>query len=518
MIYNKIIIIGAGHNGLVCANYLTKSGFKVTLLEKNKQIGGAVVTEELFPGSLFSTYAFFCYLFSSKIIKELELKKYGFDIIHVDPYRFHPFLDNNYLVLWGDVEKTQQEFSRFSQEDAENYPLWIDFWYKCAKLFHPYLFKPGTSLSDIRNNLDNEEDFDLFDFITNSTMNDLINKFFKNEKIKTTFVHCQDVGDPDLPGSLLANIYYRLGMLNNSDDIGLIRGGAGNLTQSLFKSAENLGVEVRLNSEVKEIVVHHNKVIGILLTDGTFIEADVVISNLDPKSTFLKLMKKVEISKSFFVNVEQLATNVAYGKFHAVLKGLPDAKKYLGEDYDVSQLGMIKLCPDFLTYKNSWAEAQQGKFPRIPIMDICIPSIYDTSLTHKGKHTISIWISFFPAGGQLSNSERNSYVHFSIIFQLEKYFPGFSALVESWTLITPKDLEDTLGLTDGNIRHLNMQPSQMFNLRPCQELTDYSTPIHGLYLCGAGTYPGGEITGIPGYNCAKKVINDASEGESNVRN
>ena len=506
---HDVIVLGGGHNGLVTAAYLAEAGLDVLLLERRELLGGACVTEELFPGYRFSTCSYICHLLQTKVIEELELRRYGFEVYHLDPFRFQPFPDGRRLLLWDSVVRTQEEIARFSPRDAERYPEWLEFWKRAAGIVHPYFLTPPPTLDEIVTRFEAGDERKFLDRLRSISMKDLVEHFFESEAVRGTFVQAHDVGDPGAPGSAWCYAYIKSNTFGRPEDIGIVRGGMGGISRALAESARSRGAILRNGVEVERILVEDGKAAGVGLNNGTEIRSRVVVSNADPKRTFLKLVDGASLDGDFLRRVQGLRTEAAYLKFHAALNGLPDFTAYFEEDFAPHFLAHVEICPSIEYFESSWSDARHGRPSRTPVMEVQIPSVYDSSMAPRGHHVMSIWVLYTPVDLREGTWDtRREEVGEHLIDTLSNYAPNLRDVIVHWSLFTPLDIDRRVALTDGNIRHLDMVPDQMFDNRPLFGWAHYRTPIANLYLCGAGTHPGGEVTGAPGHNAAAAILSD----------
>ena len=506
------VIIGAGHNGLVAGTYLARAGLRVLLVERRDIIGGACVTEELFPGYRISSCSYICHLLQEKVINDLELPKHGFEVYQLEPGRFHPFPDGRYLVNWKDQHQTAEEISRYSSHDAQAYLEWSHFWERAGKLLHRYFLTPPPTYAEIMERVRGTEDEALVETLLTRSMMDLVEDYFETDIVRAHTLSAQDIGDPRAPGSPLCYAYMKVNLFSAPGTVGIVKGGMGGITQAMARSAQAAGVEIRSEAEVAQILVENGEAGGVVLDNGEEIRSRMTISNADPKRTFLSLLPGETLEPDFRRQVERLSTNASYLKFHAALNELPDFSHYLGPNFDPHYLAQVKICPSVDYFEQSWRDAQAGRPSRTPMMDVQIPSVYDPTLCQPGHHVVSIWALYAPSRlREGSWADKRQEVGEHLIDTLTTYAPNFRRALVDWTLFTPLDLEQRVGLTDGNIRHLDIIPHQMFARRPLPGWAQYRTPIPQLYLCGAGTHPGGEVTGAPGHNAAQAILADLSQ-------
>jgi phytoene dehydrogenase-like protein len=508
------IIVGGGHNGLVASHYLAKAGKKVLVLERRDFVGGAVVTEELWPGYSVPTCSYVCYVLQPQIIDDMRLRDYGFFVHQMDPSYFLPFPDGRRILSWHDEASFAAEIAQFSSRDAEALPAYRDVRRRMASLVHRWLLKPAPSYEQMLDDARKTGDEDLLKRMFTGSLAGLLEEYFESPQVQGFFAMAWDAGDPDAPGSLLSSVFPAISFFSRPEDTGIVSGGMGAITQAMAKSVQADGVEIRTASEVEEILVDDGNAQGVRLVDGSEIRADLVISNADPKRTFLTLLSEKVVSSEFREQVKSLKTNAAYLKFHAALDELPDFTHYFGDDYDPRYLAYTNIRPSLDAARKSWSDASSGIITDSPLLSIQIPSVHDRTLVPNGGHVMSIWVQYAPVDPvdgtweQLRESTGEA-----LIDVMAQYAPNIRDVIRDWTLFTPRDIEKRVGLTDGNIRHIDMVVGQVFDQRPLPGYADYSTPIDGLYLCGAGTHGGGEVTGAPGYNAARAVL-QASAGKS----
>ena len=319
---HDIIILGGGHNGLVAACYLAQAGMDVLLLECREFLGGACVTEELFPGYRFSACSYICHMLQTKVIDDLELRKHGFEVFPLEPSRFSPLPNGRSLSLWDDLERSQEEIGRFSKKDAESYPKWLDFWRRSAGLIHAYFLKPPPTISEIAERVRDTKDEALFDRLLTANMKDLVDQFFESDTVKGTLIQAQDVGDVSALGSAWCYAYIKCNMFSAPENVGIVKGGMGSITQAMAATARERGVRLKTGAVVNHVLVEDGTAIGVVMQDGTTIHSDTVVSNADPKRTFLKLVEPEHLEPAFVRRIKKLKTGAAYLKFHAALKGL----------------------------------------------------------------------------------------------------------------------------------------------------------------------------------------------------
>jgi phytoene dehydrogenase-like protein len=509
------VIVGGGHNGLITSSYLARSGMRVLVLERRDFVGGAVITEELWPGYSVPTCSYICYVLQPKIIDDMALREYGFDVHQLDPYSFMPFPDGRRIIGWQDESAMAREIAAFSERDAEAFPRFREVRTRMASIVHRFLLRPAPSVADLVDSVRGAEDEPLLDRLLFGSLTDLLDEYFESPEVKAAFVMAWDAGDPDVPGSLLSAIHPAISQFSRDEDVGVVVGGMGGITQAMARSVEAAGVTIRTAAEVAEILVENGRARGVRLVDGEEIAAGLVVSNADPKRTFLKLVPEDALPAAFRHRVARLKTDAAYLKFHAALDELPDFSRYLGANHDPRILAYINVRPSLDYARKSWHDAINGRVTDCPILAIQIPSVYDRTLVPQGGHVMSIWVQYAPVNPvDGSWDDLREQTGEGLIDVMAQYAPNIREVIRDWVLFTPLDIERRVGLTDGNIRHIDMIGGQLFNQRPLPGWSDYKTPVEGLYLCGAGTHPGGEVTGAPGHNAAHAILHDLAAVQS----
>jgi phytoene dehydrogenase-like protein len=516
------IIIGAGHNGLVTAAYLGKAGKKVLVLERRHLVGGIAATEEVFPGFKFSTCTHLASSFSPDIIADLELKKHGLEILPLDPLLFAPTLTANPLLFSRDGAKTAEEIGRFSKADAAKFDHF------CALIKKLSFFLGalnGLSLPDGANaggvNLPElvklgwkfhrlgEKEMYEFLRILPMSMADLLNEWFESDLLKAALaggsVLASFVG-PRQQGTAFNFLHHQLGASNGAlRAAGFVRGGIGNLPQAIVRAAEHVGVTIRIGAEVTRILTKNGTAIGVVLGSGEEISATAIISGVDIKRTFLQLMEPTYLDPEFLLQVKNIRSRGTVAKINFALDTLPQFRIAQGKSANLG--GIIQIGPTLDYLERASDDAKYGRFSKQPFLEITIPSVTDPSLVPSGKHVMSVWMQYAPYHLRESSwdGERDA-LGDTAVNVIEEYASGFKDLILHRQVLTPLDLEQTFGLTEGCIYHAEMSLDQLFFMRPVPGWARYSTPIENLYLCGSGTHPGGGITGLPGYYAAKRIL------------
>ena len=499
------IVIGAGHNGLVCASYLAQDGLSVLVLERLDRTGGAIVGETIHPGFTVPYCPYVCHMFQGKVIEELDLPRHGYATYPYDPMAFQPFPDGSYLMSWHDDRQTQDGIRRLSERDARAFPAWNAFWERAAGILYRYFFTEPPTFAQVTADVRGTPDEEVWETMLTVGVSDLLDLYFEDDRVKAFFVEAQDMGDPSAPGSVFSVAYIMwMRRFNKPEYFGIPKGGMNAVAAALTGAAQARGVEIRTGVSVERVLVEDGEARGVRLVGGEEICSAVVVSNADPKRTYLSLVDSQSLDDGFLKRITNLRTRANCVKFLAALSDLPDFSRYLGAGYDPKLTTYVRICPSVAYFQASWDACKQGRPAAHPLIRMQIPSLWDATLAPPGQHVVSCWTLYYPRHpvGE-SWDEARERVAESIISTLCDHAPNFRDTLIAWTLRTPEDIETATGMTDGNIRHIDVVPSQAFSRRVA-----YRAPIAQLYLCGAGTHPGGEITGAPGHNCAQAILRD----------
>ena len=504
------IVIGAGHNGLTCAAYLARGGMKTLVLEATDRVGGACVTEELFPGFRISTASYSLSLLLPEVVKELGL---DLDVRSKEPVAFAPFEDGGGLCLWGDRAKAAEEIARFSPHDAEAYPRFEELFDEAARRLRPLLSYPATR-KQARRAFRKSEVEDLFARTVDGSIADLCEEYFETDVMQGLMASQGIIGSaagPRTPGSAYVFLHHAFGeAAGRSGAWGFVRGGMGAITASLRAVLEEAGGELRLESPVSAIKTDtHRRAAGVVLASGEEIDAPVVCSNADPKRT-LELMPRAGLPPEFVEDVELLPSEGTVVKVNCALSGLP---RFTGMS-DASSpgpehLGTITIAPSIAYLEDACRAAAEGRPAERMFCEAWIQTASEPELAPEGKHTLSVFAQYAPY--RLADStwdERRDEIGDLVLASIERFAPGLTDLVEDRLVLGPPDLESRFGLTGGNIFHGEILPDWLFDKRPAAKWHRHRWPLPGLYLCGSGAHPGGGVTGAPGRNAARAVFED----------
>jgi phytoene dehydrogenase-like protein len=501
------VIVGGGHNGLVASFYLARAGLKTLVLERRPWVGGACATEELFSGYRVSSCSYITWNLQQKVVDDMDLeKRHGLERHPIDPIPFVPFRDGSHVAYWLDDDQTMSEIAGVSPQDAKRYQEFNEFWHRAAGLVYPFFLREPPSLTEIWEHAREVGEERLLERLLTSSIADVLGEHFSDLRVTGLTLVC-DVGDPYAPGSAWSEAWWHTSEHNGSLP-SVVTGGQGAVTQAMAASAQLHGVEIRTGAEVGSIVVENDVAKGVRLADGEEIRSRLVLSNADPKRTYLKLVEPDALPEGFAERVRRISTRAACLKFHAILDRPLDLSRYMGDDYDPRYSTYVTICESGLeTYRRAWYEAQHGQIPRAPICHIQVPTAYDRTLTDESGEIVSIWALYAPSRPAEGTWDgRREEAAEALIDYVTEFVPNFRTDMRDYLLFTPHDIEERTGITDGCIRHVDMIPSQLYDQRPMAGASGYGTPIEGLYLCGVGTHPGGEVTGAPGHNAAHAVL------------
>jgi phytoene dehydrogenase-like protein len=519
------IIIGAGHNGLVTAAYLARAGRRVLVLEKRELVGGCAVTEEIWPGYRVSTASYLTSLLQERIIRELELPRYGYQVDAKDPAFFSPFPDNRYLFMWQDRAKTLAEIAKFSKYDAGVFPDYEAHLERLSEVVESLLFTtppefpprgPGDFIDYLKlvakvHKLARKEIVGLVKIFTKSAA-DFLDDWFESDEIKVTLATDGVIGangGPRSPGTAYILLHHVMGSVGGHRGLwGFVRGGMGAVSNAIAESARSRGVEIRTNAPVEKIIVKNNRATGVVLHGGEEIQAGIVASNLTPQLTFLNLLDPQELPSDFLEAIRKYRSQGTSCKINLALSGLPNFHALPG-DHGPQHRATMHICPSIEYVEKAWDDAKYGRPSQSPLLELTVPTLYDPSLAPVGKHIMGIFLQYAPYTLRDANwDEMREPFAYRVFDLIEEYAPGFRSLIIEKQVLTPLDLERRFGLTGGNIFHGEMSLDQMFVMRPVAGCARYRTPIRGLYLCGSGTHPGGGVMGAPGYNAAREILKD----------
>ena len=516
------IIIGGGHNGLTAAAYLARAGKDVLVLERRYVLGGAAVTEEVFPGFKFSVCSYVVSLLKANIIRELMLPKFGLELLPLES-TFTP-LDNDYLMRTADPDETYREMYRHSPRDAETYTRFGPLMGQIGMAVRPILetippnairpsFPDLSAMKKLLNHFKtlSSEQFEYLTKLMTMSSADFLDEWFEFEPLKATMSASGIIGTfmgPRSPGSAYVMLHHYMGDIDGAFRAwGFQRGGTGAVSMAIARSAEYFGAKIMTEAPVEKVIVNNGRAIGVALKNGDEYKADKVISALDPKLSFLKMVDETDLPNDFVTDIKNFRIRGSSGKVNLALDALPEFTCLPGNGPHLR--GAISISPDFDYIEKAYDDAKYGNFSEVPYIDIIIPSVLDPEMAPPGKHVMSCFVQYAPynINGGWDDQKREDFGDV-VINALARFAPNIKDIILHRQVLTPADIESTFGLTEGNIFHGELTLQQLFALRPAVKWANYKTPITNYYQCGSGTHPGGGITGSPGEMAAKKIIKD----------
>lgn len=520
------IIVGAGHNGLVCAFYLARAGLRVRIVERRGVVGGAAVTEEFHPGFRNSVASYTVSLLQPKVIADMKLVDHGYKVIERPISNFLPQEVGGYLKLGGGLEKTQAEFRKFSDKDAEALPAYYEALENVADVLRDLALQTPPNLGDgMKTLIDGarqgrrlskmplDQQRDVLDLFVKSARG-FLDSWFESDAVKAAFGFDAVVGNyasPDTPGSAYVLLHHVFGEVNGKRGAwGHSVGGMGAITQAMAKVCEMAGVEISLDAPVSRVLVDGGKAAGVRLEGGEEIAAGIVIANVGPRILYERMIDPADITPEFRRRIKAFKAGSGTFRMNVALSELPRFTA-LPQEGEHHQSGII-IAPTLDYMDRAFTDAKQFGMSRKPIVEMLIPSTIDDSLAPPGCHVASLFCQQFAPelpDGRSWDDEREQAADL-IVDTVEAYAPGFRASVLGRMILSPTDLERKFGLAGGDIMHGNMSLDQLWSARPVLGNAAYRGPIEGLYMCGAGTHPGGGVTGAPGHNAAREVLADRS--------
>jgi phytoene dehydrogenase-like protein len=520
------IVIGGGHNGLTAAAYLARAGRKVLVLERRHVLGGAAVTEEVFPGFKFSVCSYVVSLLRPEIIRDLDLPRHGLEILPLDG-TFTPMPDGDYLWRVNDHAKTRREIARHSRLDAEAYDEYGKAMVEMARFVKPILdMTPPDPMS-----LDPRElrkllflggrfralpDGDRYNQIQLMTMSaiDFLDQWFETDVLKATMSASGIIGTFQgvrSPGTAYVLLHHYMGEIDGAfRSWGFARGGTGAISNAIAAAAREAGVEIRTEAPVARISVGKGQASGVVLANGDELSADLVLSSVDPNLTFLKFMDADrDLPADFVDEIRRYKYRGSSGKVNFALDALPNFSCMPGPGPHLR--GAISISPGVDYMERAYDQAKYGEFSRRPYMDMVIPTLTDPSIAPPGKHILSCFVQYAPyhlKGGNWDD-QREAFGD-TVVDTIAEYAPNIRDIILHRQVLTPLDLEREFGLTEGNIFQGELTLEQLFFARPVPGWAQYKTPIRNLWMCGSATHPGGGIMGAPGRNAARRILGQRS--------
>ncbi|MGH9369069.1 MAG: phytoene desaturase family protein [Thermoanaerobaculia bacterium] len=524
------VVVGGGHNGLTAAAYLARGGLQTLVLERREIVGGCCVTEQIAPGCRASTTSYIASMLRPEVIRDLDLPAHGLRMVPCDPALLVPFPDGAVLPWWSDRSRTAEEIARHSPADAKTFVAVDGELKRLARYLQPYFLEPPPDveargprrwrelwkLGRRFRAISGEEIAGMVSFLTGS-LGDFLDRHYESDRVKTLMLANSlygKHGGPYQPGTALGLLFHLLsgGVDQTQGFYGHVLGGMGAITQAMASAARAHGAEIRTGTNVVRIDARGGHLRGVVLEDGTEIPAKIVLSNADPKHTFLSLVDASELPDEFRARVKGIKMDGPCAKVNLVLSEEPRVHG-MPRDFPASQRALFTLVPSLDFAERSYDAAKRGEIPAELWVDCVVASNVDASLAPPGRHVLTCFVQYVPyrLAGSSWDAERER-LGDRVVSRIGAYAPNVPGSVVARQVLTPLDLERTYGLTEGNIFHGDLNLEQLFFLRPVPGWSGYRTPIRGLYLCGAGAHPGGGVTGAPGHNAARQVLRDRKRG------
>ncbi|HET9723660.1 MAG TPA: NAD(P)/FAD-dependent oxidoreductase [Actinomycetota bacterium] len=523
-----VVIVGGGHNGLACAAYLARAGLDVLVLERRDVLGGAAATEEPWPGYRISSGAYVVSLMPPRVVDELELKRFGYEVSIITPDYFVPFPDGTSLTLWGDTTRDAANIARLSRGDAEAYVRFDRYFDRVAKLLKDLLFvvPPDLRLSDLpawvwtAGKMRSWAGRDIAEVVRLFTMSaaDFLDEWFEDDRVKGALATQAIIGawcGPMTPGSAYVLMHHWIGEIDgHAGAWGWVKGGMGGVSSAIAHSAQAAGAEIRTGAEVQRVAIAGTgRTVGVELTDGSLVRARRVVSSAHPITTYLDLIGEDRLPAQVVRDVKRYRTRSGSVKVNVALGELPTFPSW-DQDGDPHR-GLAAVSPSIEYLERAWDDAKYGRMSEHPYIEVVFPTAHEPEgLAPAGKHVMLGFSQYGPyqlREGSWDEGGREEYAR-RALGALGTFAPNLEAAVEEVEVLTPRDIEERFGLIGGNIMQGELTPDQMFSLRPIPGYGDYRTPVPGLYLCGSGTHPGGGVMGVPGRNAARVIVRDHRRG------
>ncbi|SFV32822.1 phytoene desaturase family protein [Hyphomicrobium facile] len=520
------IVIGGGHNGLVCAAYLAKAGIKPLVLERRPVVGGAAVTEEIAPGFRASIFSYLMSMLHPRIQAELELKRHGLEVMPCSDM-LSPLDDGNYIIFSDNVKRTQESFARFNKKDAEIYPEFDRFLIDTANVFRKLLwetpFDPTKrdfrTLSQmggfaLRNRRYGKKFFEIADMLMMSAY-DFLSEWFEDERIKAVLAYYASIGTfagPKTPGSAYVIMHHVMGENAGAGGWGFIKGGMGSITQALAAAAVEAGATIKTNSPVAQVRVVGGRVREVITEAGDSYSAPLIAANVNAKFLYLDLVGEAHLPADVVKDVQGYRTFSTAFKMNIAAERPPQyacLERALkdGALGDWSYPTYVHIAPDINYLERAYDDAKYGWYSTEPFITPVVPTIVDKSLSPAGKHVVNLFGGHAPYKlrngdwkAEKQNFERN------VLKVMDRFAPGFSNDIIASQFLIPEDIEAIVNLPNGHIFQGELASDQLFFQRPIPHYADYRTPIDGLFICGSSAHPGGGVSGIPGYNAAREIL------------
>ena len=515
------IVVGGGHNGLTCAAYLAKAGRKVLVLERRHVLGGAAVTEEIYPGFKYSVCSYVVSLLRPEVTRELDLGKHGLQI-HPQENVYLPMEDGGRLITHADPHKTRQEFRRFSKRDADAAVQFERTMYKMAFAVKPILgYKPPNMAAPSLRDLSTLKEFGqhlkglgkgTFHQLTRiMTMSaeDFVGEYFETPIIRAMHSLSGVIGTmlgPKSPGTAYVLLHHYMGDLDGAFSAwGAQKGGTGAVSEAIASAARSYGADIRVSAPVSKIIIKNGTAVGVALENGDEFYARTIATGCDPRVSFRKLVDEKELPPDFVRAIDKFKFRGSSGKVNLSLDALPE---FTGMEDPRYMSGAVDICPSTDYVERAYDDAKYGGFSKRPAMEICVPTMVDPTMAPPGKHMMSIFVQYASYNmDQYGNrdEQRDAFGN-AVIDTVQEFCPNIKDIILHKQVLTPWDLEQTFGLTEGSIFHGELTLDQLFFLRPVAGFADFKTPIRNYWQCGSGAHPGGGIRAMPGRLAAREIL------------
>ena len=518
-----VVVVGGGHNGLTCAAYLAKAGKSVLVLEKRPVVGGSAVSEEIFPGFTFTVCSYVVSLFRPHIMRDLELARHGLEIIPLEA-SFSPLPNGDSLCRWGDAHRTRREIARFSAKDAEVYPEFSLAMSQLARFTksiidnpapNPASLKPGELVQALRasqglREANPDQRFTYMKLLTMSAA-DFLDQWFESDVLKAPMSVSGIIGTflgVRSPGTAYVLLHHYMGEIDGAMRAwGFAKGGTGGISNAIARSAQSYGAEIITEAPVGNVIIKNGKAVGVALENGDEIRAATVVSGLDPRRTYLGLVGEENLDGELTTQLSHYKFRGSSGKVNLAVDRLPEFSSRPGDGPHL--YGDVAIAPSIRYLEKAYDQAKYGDFSERPYINMVIPTLLDPTMAPPGKHVISCFVQYAPydikEGAPNWPQQREAFGD-AVIDTLEEYIPDIKETILHRQVLTPWDLEQEYGLTEGNIFHGELSLEQLLYLRPAAGWAKYKTPVQDLWMCASGTHPGGGIMGASGELAAKAIL------------
>ena len=511
------IIIGAGHNGLVAAAYLARHGLATLCIERSERIGGACITDEILPGYRVSGAAQVLGMLRPQVVQDLELERHGLRYRLREPEVFVPFPDGRHLFFYSEAAKTKASIASLAPQDAAAYDAYDDYTSRIAAILSDLMTRPAPSLEEVAAAFDRGGDREMLQATLFDSIQDYLERWFTTDYVKAPLAYGAMSGSaagPRTPGTAFSKLYHAAARLKGRDGAwALVEGGMGRVTDALAAALRSHGGEILLATSVSRIRCRGERATGVVLADGSEIAADIVLSNADPQRTFLDLLPPETLSDDFRQRARRIKLRGTGFKINFAISELPDFTALPGRSVGPQHTGGVMITPSLDYMEQAWDEAKYGRPSSRPFTHFIIQSATDPSLAPPGHHTVSLWGHHIPYRIEGDIGAAREALAERMTALIGEYAPNFPASVLARQVWLPVDIERRYGMTGGQIFHGDLMPDQVLWGRPFVGAGGHRTPVRGVYLCGAGTHPGGDVNGAPGFNAAMAVLHDLGPGQ-----